>query len=282
MVTYSISSPAKINLHLAIGSKRSDGFHDLQSIFARISLADEITLKAEESDSLRISIHGIEGCCMPGSDTMTKAATIWCKKVGLLLNIDISIDKRIPSEAGMGGGSSNGASVLLALQKMYPSYALEFGQLLELGCQIGSDVPFFLYECRFAYVSGRGEFVKPLNNKGFDSYKILLAKPKQGVSTKGAFSKLDSIEKPKLISSTLLEQYFFSGLDKWKSHFYNDFELVIESEVASLIRYNKSDLFSCMSGSGSTVFAISENQKDLEYLSNIFDEETFVEICSFY
>jgi 4-diphosphocytidyl-2-C-methyl-D-erythritol kinase len=247
-----MKSYAKINLHLGVGSQRDDGFHSLQSIFARISLFDRIHVTIYESESLNVKVTGLDFLKIDGDDSLTKAAKLWCDATGVVASIAIDIKKNIPSEAGLGGGSSNAATVLLALQKMNPSVALPFDELLDIGASIGSDVPFFLFDTTFCYVTGRGEIVKPLYCK-FD-YRVHIVKPMEGISTKGAFKALDKIDRIDFYKEKDFLDYFKSGIDYWKKYFFNDFEKVIPSQV--LKSFKESNNLCMMSGSGSTCYEI--------------------------
>jgi 4-diphosphocytidyl-2-C-methyl-D-erythritol kinase len=251
-----LKAPGKINLHLGVGKTRADGFHELQSIFARISLFDNLSITIYEDENREILVQGLESYCIEGEDTLTKAARLWCDATAFNSRIVINIEKNIPTEAGLGGGSSDAASVLLSLQKLNPERAISFENLLIIGAEVGSDVPFFLYNETFCYVSGRGEFVKPIKDAYFD-YKIHLLKPSTGVSTKGAFSKLDKIDREKFYSKEEFISIFKGGLLKWRNYFINDFERVIESDVLSELK--KSNNFCLMSGSGSTCYEIYDN-----------------------
>lgn len=246
-------APGKINLHLGVGKTRADGFHELQSIFARISLFDDLSITIYEDEDREILVYGLDSYNIEGEDTLTKAARLWCDATSFDSRIVIDIKKNIPLESGLGGGSSDAASVLLALQKLNPKSAVSFATLLKIGAKVGSDVPFFLYDETFCYVSGKGEFVIPINDVAFD-YKIHLIKPFHGVSTKGAFSKLDIIDRDKFYSKDELVSVFKCGLLDWKEYFINDFEKVIEIEV--LIELKKSNNFCLMSGSGSTCYEV--------------------------
>ncbi|MBK5201398.1 MAG: 4-(cytidine 5'-diphospho)-2-C-methyl-D-erythritol kinase [Spirochaetaceae bacterium] len=247
-----VLAPAKINLHLAVGKKRIDNFHSLQSIFARIALFDEINIKVYDSNELEISILGLDNIQLRGEDTLTKATRLWAKSANINDKIVISIKKNIPFEAGLGGGSSDGASVLLALQKLYPNSALSFRVLEEIASQIGSDVPFFLYEATFAYITGRGEFVTPIDMKA--PYKVHLVKPERGIKTKNAFLKLDNIVRVPFILDEKLLSIFNEGVSAWKEYFFNDFERVIKNDV--LDRVKNPNNFLLLSGSGSACFEI--------------------------
>ncbi len=264
-----VKSHAKVNLHLAVGGIRDDGFHSLQSIFAKISLHDTIEINATVKPQLNITIRGLENCNLKGEDTISKAIRLWCEKAKVNLDVIVNIKKRIPSEAGLGGGSSNGASTLLALNKMFPNYSVSFDQLKEIALDIGSDVPFFLYDTTFAYVEGRGEFVEPLD-KEFN-YSIKLFKPKHGVSTKGAFNKLDKIKRREFIERAELINIFNQGVNQWNSFFYNDFELVIKSDVLTKLR-EQNNCFTLMSGTGSTCYIVC-NKMDKCSLKSPFSEK---------
>jgi 4-diphosphocytidyl-2-C-methyl-D-erythritol kinase len=259
-------SYAKINLHLAIGPKRKDNFHDIQSIFAKIDLYDIIEIEVFESDLLDIEIKGLEACEIKGEDSISKAIRLWCEKTKINLKIKVFIDKQIPIQAGLGGGSSNAATVLKMLNDCFKDRALKDNELLEISLKVGSDVPFFLYNTTFAYVEGQGEIITPLD-ADFD-YGIYLVKPSVGVSTKGAFDKLDSIDRKKLTTKDEIIRIFNEGLSSWKENFYNDFELVVNSEILSAMKSEES-CFSLLSGSGSTCFCVYNK------LDNCYQKFTF-------
>ena len=248
-----IKSYAKINLHLAIGPKRDDGFHDIQSIFAKIDLHDLLNIDVVESEKLKVVVNGLHNCELEGEDTITKAIRLWCEKTRFNLCVRVNVIKNIPIKAGLGGGSSNAAYVLKTINNMYCEKSLNKKDLLDLALKVGSDVPFFIYDTTFAYVEGQGEKITPIDIN-FD-YQIKLFKPIVGISTKGAFNKLDNIEKNTFKSKKDLIDIFKSGLETWKVYFYNDFELVVESEILNDLN-NYNDIFSHLSGSGSTCFII--------------------------
>lgn len=251
-----VKSFAKINLHLAVGPKREDGFHNLQSIFAKISLFDLIKIEAKESKTLKINIEGLDNCELIGEDTITKAIKLWCEYTKHNLEVNVNIEKNIPIKAGLGGGSSNAAYTLKTLNEMFCNYALSEKTLFKIGLMIGSDVPFFLHDATFAYVEGQGEIITKLDAK-FD-YEIQLYKPQIGVSTKGAFDKLDNIKRQPFINKQTLINAFYKGVESWKNSFFNDFELVINSEILKSLNI-LDDEFVHLSGSGSTCFIVCNN-----------------------
>lgn len=261
-----VKSYAKVNLHLAIGEKRFDNFHSIQSIFAKIDLYDTLKIKATISDELSIKIKGLEKYNIVGEDTITKAIRLWCEMANVKLKVFVDIDKKIPVQAGLGGGSSNAAAVLKFLNDMSEKVKIDNNQLLQIALDVGSDVPFFMYDTNFAYVEGRGEIVQPLK-ADFD-YNITLVKPKEGVSTKGAFSKMDKLDRKPFMDKDVLINSFYLGLDGWKKTFYNDFEKVIKSDVLNKLRTYK-NCFTLMSGSGSTCYSVC-NKNDFCYNKTSF------------
>lgn len=140
MSSIRIQSPAKVNLGLAILGKRDDGYHEIDTILAMIDLCDEITLTVQPESGF--SILGMDDVPLE-SNLMWKAARLWGNATGIATGCVIEIDKRIPSPAGLGGGSSNAASVLLALNELH-NRPLKPDQLRALASRIGADCPFFL------------------------------------------------------------------------------------------------------------------------------------------
>ncbi len=264
-----VKSYAKVNLHLAVGEKRSDNFHSLQSIFAKIDLFDTLVIEANKCEELLIKVDGLSNCSINGEDTITKAIRLWCEKLKVKLGVKVNVEKRIPLQAGLGGGSSNAASALLAMNSMFQDIKLSWQELMTIALKVGSDVPFFLYDTTFAYVEGRGEVIYPLNNK-FD-YNIFLVKPNNGVSTKGAFSKLSKIKRDKFKTKKEIIDIFNSGIEGWINHFYNDFELVIKSEVLDSLR-EVSSSFSLMSGSGSTCYIVCNKGDKCNTLNPLWEK----------
>ena len=154
-----ILSPAKINLDLIVLNKRNDNYHNITSLMQPISLYDEIEIKVSDSKNVLNlqfpnEIAGFE------ENLITKAALKFIDYFSITSHLNISVKKRIPVAAGMGGGSSNAASTLIALSKLFSID--NFDALKGIAIDLGSDVPFFLYS-RTARVGGRGEIVEPYN-----------------------------------------------------------------------------------------------------------------------
>lgn len=168
-------SPAKINLFFRILAKRSDGYHEIASLLQAIDLFDEITLERSDSDLFTCSDPGLP---LDATNLVIKARELFRHHFGKSCCVKIHLQKCIPVQAGLGGGSSNAATILWGLNELAGKVASD-EQLLQLGKELGSDVPFFFSLGR-AHCSGRGEKVHsmpPLDGTGF------LAKPSIGLST---------------------------------------------------------------------------------------------------
>jgi 4-diphosphocytidyl-2-C-methyl-D-erythritol kinase len=259
--TYKFKSPAKINIGLRVLSKRSDGFHNIETIFYPVEIYDEITLRigkisgAKNSISAKITpdlkISDKENICY-------KAAELFLKefKINDSYQIDIKIKKTIPAGAGLGGGSSNAASVLLVLSNYFKSLLEKNhkAKLKKIALSLGSDVPFFL-EGKPAYAAGRGE--KLVSLPGFKvKGKILIVNPGIHVPTPWAYRELKIINyKLKILNKVKI----YNPADE--RLMINDFERVVFEKfpVIEKIKYDmfsKGAGFALMSGSGSTVYGI--------------------------
>ncbi|TFG84302.1 MAG: 4-(cytidine 5'-diphospho)-2-C-methyl-D-erythritol kinase [Spirochaetales bacterium] len=260
-----MTAPAKINLHLAIGPQRSDGFHDIFSIFQAVSLADTVSVQLTDGDGIDLDCD----CgCPTRSNTMYRAAELF---LGIIAaagmkppGISIRAVKSIPSGAGLGGGSSDAAAVLRALSVLIPG-RLEDGELAAAGAAIGSDVPFFLGDT-CALVRGRGERLQTLEPR--TDYTIVIVNPGFPVSTALAYKTLDgSRQTPygrspgEMEDGLLVAERAFHGLPPRKWPFLNDFSPVLVplypslGHILELLDAGGAD-FSAMSGSGSALFGI--------------------------
>lgn len=149
-----LNSPAKINLFLRILNRRRDGYHNLASLFQTVDLLDQIHLSLDERDSLSCSDPTLP---VDHTNLVTKAVELFRAKTGMAFNVRAHIDKKIPAQAGLGGGSSNAATTLWGLNTLLKNPATP-QQLQVWSAEIGSDVPFF-FSLGTAYCTGRGEQV---------------------------------------------------------------------------------------------------------------------------
>ncbi|PYJ28335.1 MAG: 4-(cytidine 5'-diphospho)-2-C-methyl-D-erythritol kinase [Verrucomicrobia bacterium] len=178
-----VLAPAKINLSLKILSRRSDGFHEVETFIAPISLCDEIEIGT--SDSKEIELHCDDPSVPTGNDNLiVRAAKSFFAATKLKPAVSIDLKKKIPHGAGLGGGSSDAASTLLALDGLFDT-KLPREALAKIAETIGSDVPFFIFQSP-ALCKGRGELITSLKVK--QKLSILLLKPAFGVSTAWAYS----------------------------------------------------------------------------------------------
>ena len=257
----SLKAHAKINLHLEVLGKRSDGFHDLVSVFAPISLADELLMqRIPDKKECKVLSPLAE---LPVENTITRAYEEFKNFTGISEGVSVRILKRIPEGAGLGGGSSDASSVLLGLNDMF-SADLKEEDLRAIALKIGSDVPFFL-ENGAAVVRGRGEEIKRVSL--FSDYFGILIYPEIKSATPRAYSLLGRKESE--IRKPAFDPELFCGKDCREWPFFNSFEDVLFNEYPA-IKKAKLDLlkyeadFALMSGAGSSVFGLFKDEKTAE------------------
>ena len=254
----SINSYAKINLFLKIGKKLSSGYHNIQSVMQRIELSDNITVELLNEDKIIVESTNKE---LENENNLAyKVALLLKKKFKIRHGTKIFIEKNIPLEAGLGGGSSDAATVLMNLNKLW-GLKLREKQLIELAAQIGSDAPFFIGE-NAALVEGIGDKIKRIK-KSF-SINIVLINPGFRVSTKWAYAVFDK-QKPKIKTKAdiknLVKAIEKKDIKEIANNLHNDFEPIVTKKYKILneIKNNllRNDaLNACVSGSGPTVFGI--------------------------
>lgn len=252
---------AKINLTLDVIGKRSDGYHDLKSVMQTISIRDDIEIDVETGKEWTLSCTDETIPCNE-SNLAWKAAKVFFNAAKIDPNgIAIRITKRIPKEAGLGGGSADAGAVLRALNKHYGN-PFSILALAEIGAQVGSDVPFCTL-CGTAMVEGRGERLRKLPD--MPDCVIVVCKPSFSVSTPELYKKLDETEIAKHPDNQAMESALLSGdLGKVAENLYNVFDPVVTADNLEL-NYIKSIFNSygsvgqIMTGSGSAVFGILPN-----------------------
>jgi len=289
-----IDAPAKLNLHLKIGERRSDGFHDIESLFIALAYGDTLSFEIYPRESVFSSEDteiildwqlpwGRSEDLPPGKNIVNKAVSLFRERTGFDKKLKIVIKKRIPLGGGLGGGSSDAAAALLALNRLASPECLVSGAVLaEMGASLGSDVPFFLQtamnETSIAWVSGRGERVMPIvPPQRLQSLSLVLVNPGFPSDTVSAFRLLDEYrvvdpQPPALTPHSLLPILSDSPRD-WP--FTNDFLSVFEAyfkknksgsggfstyrEIIDVFMELGAD-FSGLSGSGSTCFGVFSSQ----------------------
>ena len=289
---YDLPAPAKLNLFLHSTGRRADGYHLLQSLFVLIDWCDTLHLECRHDG--RLHRHDL-GATLPPDDLCLRAAKLVQQVSGTPLGVDISILKRVPSGAGMGGGSSDAATVLLGLNRLW-RLGWSRQRLLELGARLGADVPFFIGG-RPALVEGIGEVLTPVE---LPPQRFVVLKPPTSATTAEIFAHpLVKRDTPRVIVPVLLQAMHenkrvtpdtssASSLDpsSWCINWgCNDLQLATESLcpdvakaknlLASQFRYAR------MTGSGSAVFAVSSksDQSKAIMLAGLIPENWVGQVC---
>lgn len=249
---------AKINIGLNIIGKRSDGFHDLETIFYPVAVKDVLEIISSENEADQDIIFTSSG----NEINVTDKDNLCVKAFHLIKNdfsqvpaIKMHLHKHIPMGAGMGGGSADASSVLLLLNKQF-NLNISENKLHEYALKLGSDCPFFINN-KPSFAVGRGEKLQPINID-LSGYKILIINPGIHVNTGEAFQELDYNN---FSAPGELQQNIQTDIHTWKTFIKNDFELSVFkkfSEIAAIKSklYEAGAIFSSMSGSGSAVFGI--------------------------
>ena len=246
---HNVLAPAKLNLFLHITGRKPDGYHLLQSVFMLIDWCD--TLHFEIRPNGHISREDLS-VPLPTDDLITRAARLLKQASGTALGAHIAIDKFIPAQAGMGGGSSDAATCLLALNKLW-NLNFSVKQLSQLGLQLGADVPFFLCGHN-AWVEGIGEIIQPID---LPTAQFMVVKPSEGLETAKIFGSeaLKRDTKPATISVFAADPYGFG---------HNDLQPVAQRlcpQISDAIEWLETAKLAPavvkgrMTGSGSAVFA---------------------------
>jgi 4-diphosphocytidyl-2-C-methyl-D-erythritol kinase len=254
---YDVPAPAKLNLFLHVTGRRADGYHLLQSVFMLVDWCD--TLHFERREDGRISREDA-GVSLPDDDLVVRAARALQQAAGSTAGAHIRLDKRIPMQAGMGGGSSDAASCLLALNRLW-QLGLSLQQLERIGLALGADVPFFL-RGRNAWVEGVGEQIQPVD---IPAARFAIAKPPEGLDTALVFGdrQLKRDSAPAIISGFAASAggAFPFGFGR------NDLQPVAQRVCPAVTQalqwLDDQRLQPRMTGSGSAVFAQMTQEKRL-------------------
>jgi 4-diphosphocytidyl-2-C-methyl-D-erythritol kinase len=244
-------SPAKINLFFKILKKREDGFHEISSLYQAVNLFDILHIKQADEDLLTCSDKSI---ACDSSNLIFKAIELFRKKTSLKFHIHVHLEKNIPIFSGLGGGSSNAATILFALNKLFKRNVLE-ETLRNWSSEIGSDIAFF-FSTGSAYCTGRGEIIKSLPPlKKFPP--SFIAKPSFGLSTKEVYQKVDLSKLEKKDPEKMLCSFQKEG------DYSNDLEIFAFEINPSLLKIKKNlldigfkQVF--MTGSGSALVCIGD------------------------
>jgi 4-diphosphocytidyl-2-C-methyl-D-erythritol kinase len=261
---------AKLNLTLGVLYKRSDGYHALDSIMQSIDLFDTVTIE-RASDVLVTST----GMLLPFDNTVRRAVEKYRALTGR--GAHVRVEKRIPAEAGMGGGSADAAATLSGMQKLYGE--VDEPTLMEIGAAVGADVPFCM-RGGLQRAEGIGEVLTPLNGPKLN---FVVLKPRQGVSTKKLFSML---KLPRRMPDTAgcIKALAEGDLNALSALLFNALEepaieLVPEIKAAKQALLDAGALNACMSGSGSAVFGLFPDEKSARDACAGLDGFAFARAC---
>ena len=273
MNTLKLTSYAKLNLYLKILGKRPDNYHSIITLFERINLSDQIELSSLAEKKIKIKSSGLAMPCNY-RNLAYQAALLLQRKFAVNKGIEIRIKKNIPVSAGLGGGSSNAASVLMGLNKFW-KLNLTSKQLSSLGRRIGADVAFFLENCSFASASARGDKIKPLNLK-IKLWQVIVV-PRERISSSVIYNRWDKqdkakkaltgLTKPQSVIRILRGVLSKKDITSLSKLIYNSLEKVSIAIYPVIIKIKRalSELglkAILMSGSGSAVFGLVSSRKE--------------------
>lgn len=274
------TAPAKINLGLDVVGTRADGYHLLETVFQAVSIADTVTVSLIEQPRIALTCDHNAVPCNP-KNIAWKAAQRFLEAAKITAGVQIHIAKRIPMEAGMGGGSTDGAAVLLALQEL-TQQALSKETLFSIAVSLGADVPFFLLGGT-AYAAGIGEVLEPL--PPFSAAHLVIAKGTAGVSTAAAYQEIDALEQPAHPPVQQLRQALEhgAGAAEIAPLCGNLFESAVHLDEVSEIRKSMLEngaYCSVMTGSGAAVFGLFPDADTAEQAcAQLKKQAAFAEVC---
>lgn len=273
---------AKINLNLEILDKREDGYHNIESVFQKINLYDEICIKKVNTNRCDIQTNIEE--LNNKENIIYKAYLALKEKFSQITGVSVKINKKIPMQAGLAGGSTDCASFILAMNKLF-NLNLSKNEIEEIGKKLGADVVPCLYN-KAVKAEGIGDIITDINTNF--KYYLLVINPNFSCNTKEMYQRLD--EQKKLLSLHKSEKIILAlennNLDLLCDNIYNVFEDVVTNR--NNIQNIKNELIingakaSAMSGSGSSVFGIFENKEKAKLAYKILKKKYKIFICTSY
>lgn len=271
-----VKAPAKINLTLDIVGRRPDGYHDVAMVMQAVSLYDTVTAErlGGEGGAVAVSCPAYPEVPTDESNIVCKAARAFFKETGVKpAPLSVTIDKVIPTQAGLAGGSSDGAAVVLAMNRLFDTH-LKPEEMADICSRFGSDVPFCLLGGTML-ATGTGTTLKKL--RSLPDCHIVICKPEISVSTAAAYAACDA-RPPKgfLYTDELIKRLYSRDIRGLSTCLYNEFEQVLDlpeiNEIKRTMIAAKA-LGASMSGSGSAVYAIFLNEKKAQNCVNILKEK---------
>jgi 4-diphosphocytidyl-2-C-methyl-D-erythritol kinase len=267
-MTFRYSAPAKINLTLDVLQRRPDGYHDLKSIFQTLALTDEVAVSVTDGELDTLTVEGPEAPGVPAdaSNIVLKAVMRLRKTAAAmgktLPGVTVELTKQIPSQAGLGGGSSDAAATLLALNGLF-GLNLNRETLTPIASSLGADVPYFLTG-GLCLVEGLGERVAPLSSQ-LPEHSVVILKPSAGVSTAEAYAALDAVPDRRSLAAT---DAWLARRGSGRMPLHNDFEAVVfdrwpkirEAHEIAVEAAREHDAYPPrLCGSGACLFVLAES-----------------------
>jgi len=269
-----VRSYAKINISLNIKEKREDGYHELDSIMVPIELHDSIIITplAGREDNF-VTVDDFSNGLIH-YNLVSTVINAMSEKYGFKDRFRVFIHKVIPMQAGLGGGSSNAAFAMKAVNTMLKVNATD-EDLIDIAASKGADIPFFI-KCKPGRCQGIGEKISPIEIK--NNYYVLIVKPKEGCSTKEVFKIADNAPYPQVNVEKVLEALRNGDDDMLAEYMGNSLEepaISLNPEIAEIKKYLKDNGLKLvlMSGSGSSVFALSTDKIELKKIYKAIEEE---------
>ncbi|MDD5634125.1 MAG: 4-(cytidine 5'-diphospho)-2-C-methyl-D-erythritol kinase [Candidatus Omnitrophica bacterium] len=257
------TAPAKVNLFLAVLGKRPDGYHEIDTLFEKISIFDNITVDITPGNT-------VINCSDPsipvdGDSLLGRTIREFKDKTGKKTNFNVNVEKNIPVSAGLGGGSSDAAALLRALNNICGN-PLQETDLLAIARQLGADVPFFIKNYAFARGSGRGDIIEEVKA----SYRLshIVIKPPYGISTREVYGKVSSFDLTNKMTVDRMMTAFSSGenINSIVKNLRNDLQTIVLRDFPDLEKIfselkKAGALGVLLSGSGPSVFGIFQEDK---------------------
>jgi len=255
---------AKINLGLRVTGRRTDGYHEIQTLFFPVGISDVLEIIPNHSEGTHIKVSGLVPEGDPKDNLCVKAWEVLHVEKGIQ-GADIYLHKRIPSGAGLGGGSSDSAFTLMMLDRLF-GLSLSVEELKEYALRLGSDCPFFLHNRPMA-AKGRGEILSPVPID-LSGYYLVLVIPPVHVSTREAYAQITPHEPSEPLEVTILRD-----LRLWKEYLVNDFEESVFRTYPLLAEikgrlYKAGAVYASLSGSGSALYGIFADKPDVHEVSD--------------
>ena len=265
MREFTIHAPAKLNLYLDVLDKRTDGYHNIKTLFEKIDLKDEITIR-EKHKGVYVRVEP-PALCPSGKDNIVYSAVkALLKEAGVNLGLEIIIKKNIPVSSGLGGGSSDAAATLRSINEKF-NLGVSRDSLFSIAAHLGKDVPFFMLDTSFAIGSSAGDSLEPVDTDFGFAHVVI--KPDISISTAEMYKRLDG--RPQRSKDHSIEKIVFAlekrDLSLLQNSYYNIFEEVlsdysphIDKAKTLLLKANISHCF--LSGTGPSVFCTLEDREE--------------------